>query len=100
MPPEVSQTVSMGSRIGVPNDNFIAWIETQYGEGNIGRRSGIRGHYSAGVTWDTYTHATTKMQMEAADKVGGFMVQSMQRGTNKRIEEPLQFSRFTTFWWK
>ena len=39
--------------------------------------SGILGHYSAGFTLDTYTHATTKMQMEAADKVGGFMVQSM-----------------------
>ena len=39
--------------------------------------SGILGHYSAGFTLDTYTHATTKMQMEAADKVGGFIVQSI-----------------------
>lgn len=30
------------------------------------------GHYSAGFTLDTYTHATMKMQIEAADKLGGF----------------------------
>ena len=36
-----------------------------------------RGHYSAGFTLDTYTHATMKMQIEAADKLGGFMAQTV-----------------------
>jgi integrase len=35
--------------------------------------SSILGHYSAGFTLDTYTHVTTKMQREAADKVAGFL---------------------------
>ena len=38
--------------------------------------SSMLGHYSAGFTLDTYTHATMKMQIEAADKLGGFMAQS------------------------
>jgi len=39
--------------------------------------SGMLGHYSAGFTLDTYTHATRKMQMEAADKLGAFVEQSI-----------------------
>lgn len=39
--------------------------------------SGILGHYSAGFTLDTYTHATEKMQREAATKMGNFMQQAM-----------------------
>lgn len=35
--------------------------------------SGILGHYSSGFTLDTYTHVTTKMQEEAAEKMGHFM---------------------------
>ena len=31
------------------------------------------GHYSAGFTLDTYTHVTSKMQQQAAEKMGGFM---------------------------
>lgn len=31
------------------------------------------GHYSSGFTLDTYTHVTTKMQEEAAEKMGHFM---------------------------
>ena len=31
------------------------------------------GHYSAGFTLDTYTHVTTQMQEDAAQKIGGFM---------------------------
>ena len=31
------------------------------------------GHYSAGFTLDTYTHVTTQMQADAAEKIGGFM---------------------------
>lgn len=39
--------------------------------------SGILGHYSAGFTLDTYTHVTTKMQHEAAEKMGNFITQNM-----------------------
>jgi integrase len=35
--------------------------------------SGILGHYSAGFTLDTYTHVTSRIQQEAADKMGEFM---------------------------
>ena len=31
------------------------------------------GHYSSGFTLDTYTHVTTRMQEEAAEKMGQFM---------------------------
>ena len=34
------------------------------------------GHYSAGFTLDTYTHVTTQMQADAAEKIGGFMSQA------------------------
>lgn len=39
--------------------------------------SSMLGHYSAGFTLDTYTHATMKMQIEAADKLGGFIAQTV-----------------------
>lgn len=39
--------------------------------------SSMLGHFSAGFTLDTYTHATMKMQIEAADKLGGFMAQTV-----------------------
>ncbi len=35
--------------------------------------SHMLGHYSSGFTLDTYTHVTTKMQEEAAEKMGSFM---------------------------
>ena len=31
------------------------------------------GHYSSSFTLDVYTHVTTKMQQEAAEKVGQYM---------------------------
>jgi integrase len=39
--------------------------------------SNILGHYSAGFTLDTYTHVTGEMQKEAADRMGGFIAQSI-----------------------
>ena len=39
--------------------------------------SSILGHYSAGFTLDTYTHVTVEMQKEAADRMGGFIAQSL-----------------------
>lgn len=39
--------------------------------------SSILGHYSAGFTLDTYTHVTGEMQKEAADRMGGFIAQTL-----------------------
>ena len=39
--------------------------------------SSMLGHYSAGFTLDTYTHVTHEMQQGAADKIGGFLEETM-----------------------
>ena len=39
--------------------------------------SSMLGHYDAGFTLSVYAHATDRMQKEAAEKMGSFMVQSM-----------------------
>ena len=37
--------------------------------------SSMLGHYDAGFTLRTYTHATRQMQRSAAEKMGSFMAQ-------------------------
>ena len=39
--------------------------------------SSILGHYSAGFTLDTYTHVTSEMQKDAAQRMGSFMAQAV-----------------------
>ena len=39
--------------------------------------SAILGHYDAGFTLRTYTHATTKMQEQAANKMGALLSGTM-----------------------
>ena len=39
--------------------------------------SRMLGHYDAGSTLSVCAHATDRMQEEAAEKMGSFMVQSM-----------------------
>ena len=39
--------------------------------------SAMLGHYDAGFTLRTYTHATRQMQNSAAEKMGDFMAQVM-----------------------
>ncbi len=39
--------------------------------------SGILGHYSAGFTLDTYGHITPQMKIDAANKVGGFLADTI-----------------------
>ena len=39
--------------------------------------SNTLGHYSAGFTLDTYTHATQRMKREAADTIGSVIDQAM-----------------------
>ena len=40
--------------------------------------SGALGHYSAGFTLNTYTHATAQMKQDAADIIGGVISQQMR----------------------
>ena len=40
--------------------------------------SSMLGHYSAGFTLDTYTHATAQMKQDAADAIGGVISQQMR----------------------
>ena len=40
--------------------------------------SSMLGHYSAGFTLDTYTHATAQMKQDAADTIGGVISQQMR----------------------
>lgn len=39
--------------------------------------SGALGHYSAGFTLNTYTHATAQMKQDAADTIGAVISQAM-----------------------
>ena len=39
--------------------------------------SSMLGHYNAGFTLRTYTHATRQMQEQAAEKMGNFMAEVM-----------------------
>ena len=39
--------------------------------------SGALGHYSAGFTLNTYTHATAQMKQEAADTIGAVIDRAM-----------------------
>ena len=39
--------------------------------------SSMLGHYDAGFTLRTYTHATRQMQDQAAEKIGNFMAEVM-----------------------
>ena len=41
--------------------------------------SSILGHYSAGFTLDTYTHVTGEMQKDAAQRIGSFIAQAVQK---------------------
>ena len=40
--------------------------------------SSMLGHYSAGFTLNTYTHATAQMNQDAADAIGGVISQQMR----------------------
>ena len=40
--------------------------------------SSMLGHYSAGFTLNTYTHATAQMKQDAADTIGGVISQQMR----------------------
>ena len=49
--------------------------------------SGALGHYSAGFTLNTYTHATAQMKQDAADTIGGVISQQMREKNRARQEK-------------
>ncbi len=52
----------------------IPGFRTSYGEWTL---SGALGHYDAGFTLSTYTHATEGMKRSAADTIGSVISQAM-----------------------
>ena len=81
-PPAVARKLkTLLKRAGMDEIRFhdlrhtFATVSLQSGV-NIKALSHNLGHYSAGFTLDTYTHVTTQMQTEAAEKIGGFMSQA------------------------
>ena len=68
--------------------------------------SSMLGHYDAGFTLRTYTHATRQKQDEAAQTMGAFMEQVMQKEKTpkresalgrKKTSYPVRFKPFRTF---
>ena len=49
--------------------------------------SSMLGHYSAGFTLNTYTHATAQMKQDAADAIGGKKIQGR---TGKILSGPVR----------
>ena len=70
-------------RAGLPRIRFhdlrhtFATMALQNGV-DIKTVSSMLGHYSAGFTLDTYTHATAQMKQDAADTIGGVISQQMR----------------------
>ena len=81
-PPAVARKLkTLLKRAGIDEIRFhdlrhtFATVSLQSGV-NVKALSHNLGHYSAGFTLDTYTHVTTQMQADAAEKIGGFMSQA------------------------
>ena len=70
-------------RAGLPKVRFhdlrhtFATLALQNGV-DVKTLSGALGHYSAGFTLNTYTHATAQMKQDAADTIGGVISQQMR----------------------
>ena len=70
-------------RAGLPRIRFhdlrhtFATMALQNGV-DVKTLSGALGHYSAGFTLNTYTHATAQMRQDAADTIGGVISQQMR----------------------
>ena len=54
----------------------FATLSLKYGV-DIKTLSGALGHYDAGFTLSTYTHATAEMKRDAADTIGSVISQTM-----------------------
>ena len=70
-------------RAGLPRIRFhdlrhtFATMALQNGV-DVKTLSGALGHYSAGFTLNTYTHATAQMKQDASDTIGGVISQQMR----------------------
>ena len=60
----------------IPYGHTFATLALQNGV-DIKTVSSMLGHYDAGFTLRTYTHATRQMQDQAAETMGSFMAQVM-----------------------
>ena len=71
------------ARAGLPKVRFhdlrhtFATMALQNGV-DVKTVSSMLGHYSAGFTLNTYTHATAQMKQDAADTIGGVISQQMR----------------------
>ena len=54
----------------------MATLSLKYGV-DVKTLSGALGHYDAGFTLSTYTHATAEMKRDAADAIGNVISQAM-----------------------
>ena len=54
------------------------FVLPKYASLDVKPLSGALGHYSAGFTLNTYTHATAQMKQDAADTIGGVISQQMR----------------------
>jgi hypothetical protein len=103
-PPAVARKLkTLLKRAGIDEIRFhdlrhtFATISLQSGV-NVKALSHNLGHYSAGFTFDTYTHVTTQMQAEAAEKIGvvhgsgaGVMVRQWSGNSQARASQtPIQ----------
>lgn len=61
----------------------FATLSLKYGV-DVKTLSGALGHYDAGFTLSTYTHATAEMKRSAADTIGSVISQTMQPTKNSR----------------
>ena len=80
--PAVSKHLAVLKRAGLPKVRFhdlrhtFATLALQNGV-DVKTVSSMLGHYDAGFTLRTYTHATRQKQDEAAQTMGSFMAQVM-----------------------
>ena len=63
-----------------PHDKILKAIGTLSLKSGVDVKtlSGALGHYSAGFTLNTYTHATAQMKQDAADTIGEVISQQMR----------------------
>ena len=74
--PQFLNAATVASVLGVsPSSGYELMHESGFPTPQIGNR--MLGHYDAGFTLRTYTHATRQMQDQAAETMGSFMAQVM-----------------------
>ena len=72
----VADSAIDGYEICLPHTYIFATLSLKNGV-DVKTLSGALGHYSAGFTLNTYTHATAQMKQDAADTIGAVISQAM-----------------------